>query len=311
MLLEWSRMSALPFHKLITMLKMRNIILAAITLLMSQLAFAQCIDLYDAKKLVMHFPHKPVLHLPVANLEEAYCTQNNYVQVLSEYLGGSDGKRVGYKVGFTGKAGQEKFGIPHPAYGILLNSMFIENKGEIEANFGFRPMIEPDLMVVVKNDAIMQATTKLEVAQHLESIHAFIEMPTIQFPLGKPFTSNQLIALNVAATKMVMGEGVKIEASQEFLNKLANAQTTFTDDTGKLIQAAPLKNLMEHPFNAVLWLIKEFKKHGKSLNKGDRISLGAVGNLFPLADSNRTYTYSISGLGEIPIVSEVSVKAVK
>ena len=65
-------------------------------------------------------------------------------------------------VGFTGKATQERFGIPNPAMGVLFESMFIANGGAIARDFGHRTIIEPDLMVVVKVNGIMCATTELE-----------------------------------------------------------------------------------------------------------------------------------------------------
>ncbi|MCY7295551.1 2-keto-4-pentenoate hydratase [Alteromonas sp. a30] len=265
----------------------------------------------DAERLVSTYPHHPVIDLPkTKNLEEAYCSQQMYVEALAKKLGSEQGKIVGYKVSFTGKAGQEKFGIPHPAYGVLMQGMIENGQSDIKFDFGYRPMIEPDLMVRVKSENIMQATTLLDVAEGLESLHAFIEMPTIQFPLGKLFTSNDLISLNVGATKMILGEGVKIEATPEFVEKLALAQTEFVDDSGNVIQAAPLKNLMQHPFNAVLWLISELKRHNKALKAGDYISLGAVGRLFPVVNETKTYIYRIQGVSEKPMTSSVKIISV-
>lgn len=277
------------------MTKLRNLLISGLILLSAPYAMGECLSPEETKQMVEQFPNVPFAGLgKVKDLDEAYCSQKHFVQALSEKLGPSKGKPIGFKVGFTGKGGQKKFGIPHPAIGVLLNNMFIENQAEIEANFGFRPMIEPDLMVVVKDNAIMQATTIKEVAQHLDTLHACIEMPTILFPPKQPFTAKELVAINVGATHMVLGEGIKVQTNEAFLNKLPLAQTSFVDDTGKLIQTAPLKNLMGHPFNAILWLIPELKKQGMSLKKGDYVSLGAVGKLFPLKNENRSYSYQIN-----------------
>lgn len=284
--------------------------ISLVIFLLSPLASANCLKDSDISYLVSHFPDKPVGNLDeIQNLKDAYCIQERYVQMLSQHLGKEKGKIVGYKIGFTGKAGQEKFGISGPAFGVLMEGMFLQNYSEISANYGFRPMIEPDLMVTVKDESIMSATSLLDVAKSLDMIFAFIEMPTIQFPFNKPFDSHQLVALNVAATKMVLGEGIKIEPTQEFLDKLEQATTEFTDSTGKMIQAAPVKNLMEHPFNAVLWLVSELKRHGKELQKGDRISLGAVGKLFPLSNETQEFTYVIKGISSNPLVAFVKVNA--
>ena len=42
-----------------------------------------------------------------------------------------------------------------------------------------------------------------------------------------------------------------------------------------------------------MWLIKELNKKQISLNEGDRISLGSVGEIFPL--TKNTYKYYFEG----------------
>lgn len=290
------------------MIKLCTLLVSCLLLINSTHLLAECLSPEEAQVMVKQFPKKPYTNLNrIHSLDDAYCSQKLFVAALSESLGPVNGKQIGYKVGFTGKDGQKKFGIPHPAMGVLMQGMMIENQSKISADFGYRPMIEPDLMVIVKNDAIMQASTIKEVAQHLDTLHAFIEIPTILFPSGKPFTANQLVAINVGATRMVMGEGISVETTDEFLSSLPQAQTTFIDASGKLIQAAPLKNLMEHPFNAILWLIPELKKHGLSLKQGDHVSLGAVGKLFPVNNTNNTFTYKIDLPNQQSLNAQISV----
>ena len=57
-----------------------------------------------------------------------------------------------------------------------------------------------------------------------------------------------------------------------------------------------------------LWLVDEMKRQGKVLTAGDRLSLGAVGKLFPLNDSGKTYTYTLKGLPGGPISTSVTVE---
>jgi hypothetical protein len=42
--------------------------------------------------------------------------------------------------------------------------MFVPDGGSLKRDFGHRSLIEPDLMVVVKDAGIMDATTELEAA---------------------------------------------------------------------------------------------------------------------------------------------------
>jgi len=95
------------------------------------------------------------------------------------------GPPVGYKAGFTGQATQERFGIPSLATGVLFASMFVEDGGSLKRDFGHCTIIEPDLMVVVKDAGTMDATTELEAAAHLDTVHAYMELAPLQFAKGE------------------------------------------------------------------------------------------------------------------------------
>lgn len=270
-----------------------------------QNADAACLDEVTAAKLVGGYPTTPISGIPTdLSLDDAYCSQAKYV----EFLGKKMGEPVGYKVAFTATAGQKRFGIPTPATGVLFNPMFIADGGAIARDFGYRTVIEPDLMVVVKDAGIMGATTELEVAKHLSTVHPFMELVAIQFGQEEKITGTGLVAVNVAATHMVMGPGAPIEATPAFVQAIADMETTFTDETGTVIQRAPGSALLGNPLRVVLWLVEDFKRRGKTLQAGDRLSLGAVGKLFPLKEGGKTYTYTLNGLPSGAIATSVRIE---
>ena len=277
---------------------------ASIALLFTQIVNAACLDDATVAKLVVGYPTTPVSGIPTdLSLADAYCTQAKYVDLMRKRMG----EPVGYKVGFTGKPMQERFGIPTPVFGVLFDSMFIKNGGHIARNFGHRTMIEPDLMVIVKDSGIMNATTELEAAAHLSSVHAFMELVAIQFAQDEKLTGPGLVALNMAGTHMVMGPGTPIQATPSFVQAMANMETVFTDETGTVIQSAPASTLLGNPLRVVLWLVEDFKQRGKTLKAGDRLSLGAVGKLFPLKEGGKIYTYTLLGLPNSPISTTVHI----
>lgn len=287
---------------------------------------ADCISRHQLKAIVDSFPHQPATALPqIKTFEQAYCIQAQYVKALGEKLtneklahtgerngvqngarqdfsaqngeresaAADPGKPVGYKVGFTGEAGQKRFAIPHPAVGVILQGMLVKSDSRLPANFAYRGLVEPDVLVTVKSRAIMQATTIEDVALHLDKLYAFLELPSVRLAKDRQVSAKELIALDIGATKMVVGEGIQVEATPTFLSMVQQAQTSFTDQNGKVVQQAPMSNLMGHPFNAVLWLIKQLQQQGKALQSGDYISLGAVGKLFPVSPAQQSYHYSI------------------
>jgi len=284
--------------------KLRYAGFVAMAAMFAQSVSAACLDDAVVEILVAGYPTTPVTGIPAdLSLDDAYCTQEKYVALLRQSLGAP----VGYKVGFTGKVTQERFGVPNPAMGVLFEPMFIANGGSIARDFGHRAIIEPDLMVVVKDEGVMGAATELEVAAHLSSVHPFMELAAIQFAKGEKLTGPGIVALNMVATRMVMGPGAPVEATPAFVQAMADMETIFTDETGAVIQAAPGSALLGNPLRVVLWLVEEMKRRHETLQAGDRLSLGSVGKLFPLMESGKTYTYTLTGLPGGPIATSVQI----
>ena len=283
----------------------RAVAVSVIILALSGIAHAACLSDDMVAKLVAGYPTTPVTGIPAnLSLDDAYCTQAKYVALLEQTMG----PPVGYKVGFTGKATQEQFKIPSPAMGVLFEPMFIPDGGSIKRDFGHRTIIEPDLMVVVKDEGIIDATTELEAAAHLDTVHAYMELAALQFAQDEKFTGASIVALNLVATEMVQGPGLAVQATPEFVQALADMETVFTDETGEVLQSAPGSGLLGNPLKVVLWLVDEMKRQGKTLKAGDRLSLGAVGKLFPLKDAGKTYTYTLKGLPGGAISTSVTVQ---
>ena len=70
-------------------------------------------------------------------------------------------------------------------------------------------------------------------------------------------------------------------------------QYVLLDKDNNIIQSASTSNLMDNPLNVLKWLIDYLNNKNITLKKGDRISLGSVGKLFPL--TKNTYTYYFEG----------------
>ena len=280
------------------------IILLFITFLINKFSYAECLSDQKIKEIINAAPLAPITGINGdITLEDAYCSQKKYINILKDL----NGKPIGYKVGFTGKATQERFKIKTPATAVLFEHMFIKNGSSIDKDFGHRTLIEPDLMMIVKDSGIMNATNVIEASKHISSIHPYMEIPALQIAKGEPITGAVIVAINMVATKMVMGPGVLMQSNPEFIASLASMETIFQDEMGTIIQKSPGSSLMGNPMNVVLWLIEEFNRKGIILKEGDRLSLGSVGKLFPLKEANKTYTYTLNGISEIPAKVSITV----
>ena len=226
-----------------------------------------------------------------APMEDAMCAQDMLVERLSATLGSP----VGYKAGLTSPATQERFGVSSPLHGVLLRDMILEDGASVPAGFGSRGIVEADLVVVVGDAAINDATTPEEVLVHLSAIHPFIELADLVVAEGQPLDASVIAAIDVGARAGVLGAA--IEPTPEMAGALATMTVTLSDEAGETLSEAPGSAVLGHPLNAVTFLTDE----GVELEPGDLISLGSFGPPQQPAPGTMTATYD--GLPGAPTVS--------
>lgn len=206
------------------------------------------------------------------SMREALAVQQTFVRKLQPTLG----KPVGYKVGLVSREMQQRFGVEAPVRGVLLEKMILQNDTVIPTNFAVRPLLEADLIVVVKDKDINDAQSIIEVAEHISDVVAFIELPDAFIPTNPPPTGALLTAGNVGARLGVMGRRLPVKSTAEFVKSLAEMQVTVTDSTGAVLGRERGSAILDHPLNAVLWLMEELREAGIKLRPGDLISLGSI-----------------------------------
>lgn len=228
-------------------------------------------------------------------MREAPVVQRAFVRRLQRTLG----KQVGYKVGLVSREMQQRFGVDGPVRGVLLEKMLLPNEARIPTNFAVRPILEADLIVVVKDKGINEAESILEVAEHLKEVVAFIELPDSFVATNPPPTGALLTAGNVGARLGVMGRRLPVESNAQFVKALGEMSVTMTDEKGTVLGRERGKVILDHPLNAVLWLMEELHSIGERLRPGDLISLGSI-KAMP-APRGKSVTVKYEGLPGGPI----------
>lgn len=235
--------------------------------------------------------------IPDGTMEDARCTQDKLVAALVPHLGPVSG----YKAGLTSKPAQERFGASEPVAGVLYRDMMLESGAEVPMNFGARSLFEADLILVVGDAAINDATTPEEAIAHISAVHPFIELPDIVYAAGEPINAVTLTANGVAARMGVLGEALPVEDGAVMLAALAEMTVTVRDADGAVLSEAPGAAVLGNPVNAVLWLMSK----GYALKAGDLISVGSIGPLLapPQAKGKASVTYK--GLPGDPVISVI------
>lgn len=232
------------------------------------------------------------------SMSDAECGQRRLVEKLES----ADNRVVGYKAGLTSRAAQEQLGVATPVRGVLLRRMLLEDGAEVPFDFGARPVFEPDLMVVVKDAGIHEAKTHLDALRSLSLVIPFVELPDLVVAEGEKLTAPLIVSLNVGARLGVVGKGVPVQATSEFAAALASMRVTATDQRGRELASGKGAAILEHPLNAVLWLVRDLERSRIRLKPGDVLSLGSFTQpLRPLPGMNVTVRYE--GLPGNPAVS--------
>jgi 2-keto-4-pentenoate hydratase len=223
-------------------------------------------------------------------------------QRLVERLESSDNRIVGYKAGLTNKEVQARFGAASPVRGVLLEKMLLADGADVPADYGARPVFEADLLVVVKDAAIHKAITHIELLRSLSFVIPFIELPDLLVAEGEKLSAPLIVSLNVGARLGVVGKGIPAQATPEFAAALADMRVVVSDQAGKELASGRGAAILDHPLNAVLWLVRDLEKSRIKLRPGDMLSLGSF--TAPLAPRpGLTATVRYEGLPGNPAVS--------
>jgi 2-keto-4-pentenoate hydratase len=234
----------------------------------------------------MYLAKQPQTGLPeTLSYDDGLRIQQRYVDLLKPSLGGV----VGYKAGLVTAGGQKRFGIDHPVRGILLKEMLLPNGSKVPANYGTQPILEADLIVRVKDDAINGADSIEKAAQHLSEIVAFIELADTTLATNPPIRAGALVASNVGARLGILGEARRFDASPDFIQAFGQMKIVLRKD-GKELSRVSAEGILGHPLQAVLWLIKDMNARGEKLKAGDLLSLGSPA---PQAVPERASEYTL------------------
>jgi 2-keto-4-pentenoate hydratase len=238
---------------------------------------AACLSDVDAAALVANY----MVRKPAANPEglgaaDGECTRAKVNRFLQQQLG----TPVGYKAGLTNPAVQKRFNHDSPVWGVLYAPMLLKSGATVEAAFGARPLFEADMLVRVADTGINRARTPAEVLQHIAQVIPFVELPDLVVEAPGKLNGAAINAINVGARLGVLGTPIAVQRTAAFADALRDFHAVVKAG-GTELDRGKGSDVLGHPLNAVVWLVKDIAREGRALKKGDLVSLGSFSKLLP------------------------------
>jgi 2-keto-4-pentenoate hydratase len=179
---------------------------------------------------------------------------------------------LGWKVGFTGKAAQQSFGVDHPVCGFLLASgVFATGEAVPVARFA-QLLVEVEVAFVLKRDLAGPGITPATALLAVEGALPALELVESRYT-GKP-TGADMVADGVYANAIVLGQPltpvVGLDLALEGVVYELNGQVAATNTAAEV---------MGNPLNSLAWVANLLGGRGLGLRAGDIVMSGSVSTL--------------------------------
>jgi 2-keto-4-pentenoate hydratase len=222
------------------------------------------------------------------------CVQDKLVAIFAQPLGDV----VGFKLGLTNPAIQQRFGIDHPIRGAIFHATLRATSGaEIEARFAAVPVLEADMLMRIGMGGVEAALNDhAALIRHVDQVIPFIELPDLVYaPEHRP-SLGDLLAVNVGARLGVVGKPIAVTPSADFIAALGRMSISLHQD-GREVSRAPGAAILGHPLNALAWIARDLAREGRPLRAGDVVSLGSFSPPQPVV-AGQAWAARYEGLGE-------------
>ena len=200
---------------------------------------------------------------------------------------------IGKKIGLTSFAVQQQLGVDQPDYGMLFNSIKVEDGGEISYYDLLQPKAEAEIAFILGKDLTNDIT--------IDSLKDAIDYASPSIEIVGSRVENwdiritDTIADNASASHFVLGKS-KIKLSDL---DLVNCKMEMLKN-GELSSEGTGKACMDNPLNAALWLAKVMAEKGTPLKAGEVLLSGALGPMVPIEQGDY-FLARIEGLGEVSV----------
>ncbi|MCC6138184.1 MAG: 4-oxalocrotonate decarboxylase [Bdellovibrionaceae bacterium] len=200
------------------------------------------------------------------NLTDAYKVQKTGIDLRLQ----EGEKIVGYKMGLTSKAKMEQMGLHTPIFGVLTNTMFIENNGTFQMAGKIHPKTEPEIYFITNRELSGSLDPK-DVPAVCEKIGVALEILDSRYLGFKYFSLADVIADNASSAYFVLGDSVPSTTVMDWASL-----TIELISNGKVVETANGGAILGNPLKSLCELVSLLAQEGRSLPKGSIVLAGAA-----------------------------------
>ncbi|MEQ8193419.1 MAG: fumarylacetoacetate hydrolase family protein [Rhodospirillales bacterium] len=222
--------------------------------------------------------------------EECYAVQDLYV---AKKLAGGD-MLAGYKVGATGAASQQKFGVDEPVYGHMFQSGRVETGVTVPYGRWVHPIIECELGLRLGKDLKGPGVTLESALDAIDAVFGTFELidsRTEGWQIGR---SEMLCDNGVQAGFLAGAEAVPVRDIDP-----ADITCVFRRN-GEVIKEANTSMVAGNPVSSLVWLANKRGAAGVAIPAGSIILSGSLTGLTKI-EKGDTFEAEFKGLETISI----------
>lgn len=240
---------------------------------------------------------KPLtLELRDMDMDDAYAVQKAWVDLKL-----ARGATVtGYKIGLTSRAMQQVMNITTPDFGVLLDTMHINDGSTIKAGDFLDPRIEAEFGFVMKKPLFGENVTVEEVMNATDYVVPALELISARSTRTDPDSGYTRTVFDTIADNAA--NAGYIPASEHFAPQ--DVDLRFSGAllylNGEVEESGLGGAVMEHPANGICWVCKRFAKHGVGLEPGQFVLSGSFTRPVAIAPGD-TVLADYGALGKIEL----------
>jgi len=205
---------------------------------------------------------------PDLTLEQAYTLQRQ----LEHALVGRGERVIGWKVGFTTAALQERHGLSEPVVGFLLGSGVFGAGDAVPMSRFVALAVEVEVALLLRSELAGPGVTVASALLAVEGAMPALEL--IDFRLRGTPRGVDVVADGVYANAIVLGRPLTPVAGVD----LALEGVVYERD-GQIVATHTAAEVMGNPLVSLAWAANHLGRMGRSLRAGDVVLTGSISNV--------------------------------